>query len=1260
MKKIHKLIGMLLSALMVTGVFTALPFSVSAESEAAPDSVLEEIGADDLHEQIPETVTKLSDAPVKSNIGAPADTTDGPEYAEGEAIVFMEDDKSVEDIEDIVEIKDTIDIDGKDSEPDIAVVSDDDLTTKELIDKLEKYPDVKYAIPNSVEKASGITNDTYSDYQWALSNTGQNSGTPNVDLNPENAWTAAQSTGEECVVAVIDSGIDINHEDLKPVLWRNTTSVLPGYGCYGYDITGTNSDRQPRDDNGHGSHVAGIIAAAANNNLGISGVNKSGVKIMALRVLDEEGNGYLSDIFDGIEYVIKAKQNGVNVVAVNISIGGDGPLSKRDGYDELFNRLGALGVVTCVASGNEYENLDVAKYDDYGQRLYNSPGCCESPYCISVAALDENGNKTEFSNYGPKHVDIAAPGANILSTVSNNTFQPSIYTPTQISNLCSGFQNFENGLSSGDFCDNVSMGNGDGKISCSSKGKLMLCTGYSFGTGQKSLVMTATETSEAEHNYIIKIPYSLSTTSTNYTISLKAKALAGECDFYVFDGKSDFSFATSGYSFVGCDYLDHGWDNYSFTPGDFKSYSSSKNRCIIIWITSKSKQLDVLIDDVAVSKQGLSASQLGKYEFYPGTSMASPFVAGAFALVHNAYPSLNVNQLISAVKNSAKTSSALSGYVEGSRYLDLQSIEDYASSSIPATGISLNRSTAKVAVGNTVTLTATVSPSTATNKSVKWSSEDSTIASVSNGVVTGKKTGVVKIYAETHNGKNTYCTVTVTPPISDQPLVNIGTLKEYISSYYDFTDSDGMNLRYDAFDSRLFFCLDDDGSMSFHFYYDIDDTWSAIVVIPSFDFSKSYDISPTVKMFKDDTRVFLTCYDADARTFDHEQDAVYGDNESSDFTDSQVITLTRALTGVAFDKFGTALYDMLGFMLGDIGFGNYPDAASFVEVTGVSLNKSSVTLNPGGSYTLTATISPSDATNKTVVWTSGNENVATVSGGKITAKSPGSTTITATAHNGLTATCKVTVASIAVTGVSLSKSSLALTPGDSYTLTATVSPSNATNKSVTWSTSNSSVATVSGGKVTAKGAGTATITAKSNNGKTATCKVTVSVPAKSIKLNLSSVTMTAGTQYKIYATITPSNATSKVVYWSSSNPSVAGMASGGIIKAKKAGTATITASTNNGKSTTCKVTVKECAPTSIKLNLSSVTMTAGTKYKLYATITPSNASNKTVYWSSSNPSVAGMGTGGVINAKKAGSCTITAKTSNGKKTTCKVTVKAKK
>ena len=170
------------------------------------------------------------------------------------------------------------------------------------------------------------------------------------------------------------------------------------------------------------------------------------------------------------------------------------------------------------------------------------------------------------------------------------------------------------------------------------------------------------------------------------------------------------------------------------------------------------------------------------------------------------------------------------------------------------------------------------------------------------------------------------------------------------------------------------------------------------------------------------------------------------------------------------------------------------------KVTGVSLSPKTLSLNPGKGGTLTATITPSNATNQNMTWESSDTKVVTVDNGLVTAVAEGTATITVTtADGGKTATCEVTVtqpAETPVTSVTLDKTSLTLDVGGSDTLTATVKPDNATNKAVTWSTSNKNVATVNNGVVTAVGAGTATITAAASDGsgKTATCEVTVNGP----------------------------------------------------------------------------------------------------------------------------------------------------------------------
>ena len=336
-----------------------------------------------------------------------------------------------------------------------------------------------------------------------------------------------------------------------------------------------------------------------------------------------------------------------------------------------------------------------------------------------------------------------------------------------------------------------------------------------------------------------------------------------------------------------------------------------------------------------------------------------------------------------------------------------------------------------------------------------------------------------------------------------------------------------------------------------------------------------------------------------------------------------------------------------------------------VAVTGITLSQTSVELTEGESTRITATISPSNATNKTVIWSSDNSYV-TVSDGTITGAKPCTATVTAKSDDGgKTATCQVRVISrvISVSSISLDKTSLTMTEGETQSLTATVTPDNATDKSLSWSSSNNSVATISSdGQVTAVSAGSATITVKTNDGgKTATCTVTVKakvISVTGVSLNTTSLTMTEGDTQTLTATVSPSNATDKSVTWSSSNTSVATVSSSGVVTAKSPGTATITVRTNDGgKTATCTVTVKaKVIPvTGISLNTSSMTMKVGETKALSATVAPSNATDKTVTWISSNTSVATVDSNGKVNAKSAGSATISA-TAGSFTANCSVTV----
>ena len=243
------------------------------------------------------------------------------------------------------------------------------------------------------------------------------------------------------------------------------------------------------------------------------------------------------------------------------------------------------------------------------------------------------------------------------------------------------------------------------------------------------------------------------------------------------------------------------------------------------------------------------------------------------------------------------------------------------------------------------------------------------------------------------------------------------------------------------------------------------------------------------------------------------------------------------------------------------------------------------------------------------------------------------------------------------TKVTLDKKTAKIEIKKTLSLKATIAPSYAGQKKLTWSSSNTAVATVSSsGKVTAKKKGTSTITIEAIGGKKASCKVTViGIQPVSVTSSLKSKKLEVGSSVTLKATVSPSNAENKTLTWSSSNSAVAVVSSSGKVTAKKKGTATITVKTVNGKKATCKVTVIGIQPHALNLNLSAKKLEVGSFVTLKATVSPSNAENKTVTWGTEATSIATV-QGGVVKAKGEGSVTITATTVNGKKATCKVTV----
>ncbi len=295
----------------------------------------------------------------------------------------------------------------------------------ELVKMLSARPDVLYAEPNFELHVIEVPNDSQFVDQWGLQNTGQSSagfsaGTPGADVSAVSAWDISTG-GAAHVVGIVDTGIDYKHPDLQPNIWSapnsftialNGSPVTCASGTHGFNaITGT---CDPMDDYMHGTHVAGIIGAAGNNNLGVVGVNWT-TSMMGLKFLDSQGSGYVSDAMTAMEFAVQVKAFFATTSAADIRIlsnswGGTGfSQALQDEIDEAARN----DMLFVAAAGNSNSNNDL-------QPTY--PASFNRPNMIAVAATDNNDALASFSNYGPTSVHLGAPGVAVLSTLPGGTY----------------------------------------------------------------------------------------------------------------------------------------------------------------------------------------------------------------------------------------------------------------------------------------------------------------------------------------------------------------------------------------------------------------------------------------------------------------------------------------------------------------------------------------------------------------------------------------------------------------------------------------------------------------------------------------------------------------------------------------------------------------------------------------------------------------------------------------------------------------------
>lgn len=566
-------------------------------------------------------------------------------------------------------------------------------------------------------------------------------------------------------------------------------------------------------------------------------------------------------------------------------------------------------------------------------------------------------------------------------------------------------------------------------------------------------------------------------------------------------------------------------------------------------------------------------------------------------------------------------------------------------------------------VGKSMTVSYAAYPENTAAYSVDWRSSDSSIATVSNGTIKAVKAGNTQISVSLHENPKVSAQVDVI--VSDVKPTNIAIEPTSLDLKVKDTYTLKTTLTPKNAVTKITWKSNNSAIASV----------SADGVVTALKAGKATITATTSNNIS--ASVYVTVKDADVAATDvklNTKTLTLTEGESSSLTatiapentTNKKLTWESSDSSIATVTNGTVKALKAGKATITVKTANGKSASCTitvksknVPVSSVYLNKTSASMKKGETLTLTANISPSNATNKTITWSSSDSSVVSVVNGKITALKAGKATITAKTSNNLTTTCFVSVTQdIEPEAVSLNNTAPTLVEGQTFTLKATVTPDNAVNKNITWSSSDSSIVSVSNGEIKALKAGTAAITAKTFNGKIAVCNVTVkaNILPESVKSSKTSIEIEEGKVGYVTAVVYPTTAANKVLTWTSSNPSVATVEHG-VVQAIKPGTATLTVSTVNGKTATCKVTVKN---TSVNISIPTTFTTyvgSTVDFTPTTTIVPNDkVTVNSITWTSSKPAV-GTVSGPKFTAKSVGMTIVTAKYGD-KSSSCTIIVKS--
>lgn len=655
-------------------------------------------------------------------------------YVEGEALVSMEatqaaalaregtyrfdEDVQVESVSDFGVDEET----GKETY--IVHLTSDKYTTEELMElALEQYY-VDGVCANQYRHL--CTTDPYQDSQWYLNGSGvQSTG---IRLSKQDV-----TSKKTPVIAVIDTGVNYTHPDLAGSMWSNPyPGILPG--TCGYDFG--DNDADPMDYNGHGTHVSGIAAATSDNGIGITGVSTA--KIMALKVVSDS-NVEITDaaVIGAYDYVYDALEAGVNVKAVNCSWGGsydsNGILAKA------INAVGELGALSVFAAGNDHVNWDNVK------KALPTPYDLDSPYVVIVGASNEEDNAAYYSDYGANSVDIFAPGSNILSTYTENLYLPGIYDSEKQKQLSVYFNRFS-----------------DTSANILPQGQ----TWTNFYTAQELGIPTdytvnITQVKNGDNGYI-KL-----SVKRNSMLPTRGSEVAGS----IYVDVTDLNLNQNATYYVS--FLDGAgtgseicWMGENMVSSTGQSRFVSRNgrtymRIVGLEIDPRMVGREQIwyLDDIAISTANPNPETFGAYAYLEGSSMAAPVVSAAVATLGAANPTLSAKNLRSLLLNCVRKVSSLSdkcvtgGIIDAAKFVTL------------ATKVTLNKTSATLSYGKTLTLKAKVSPTYVSSTNVTWKSSNTKYATVtSKGVVKVKKAGIghtvtITATAADGSGKKAVCKI---------------------------------------------------------------------------------------------------------------------------------------------------------------------------------------------------------------------------------------------------------------------------------------------------------------------------------------------------------------------------------------------------------------------------------------------------------------------------------------------------------------------